>query len=138
MADHVVTAANVLKSNNGSVRNGTAGVAITAGDALYFDTATGTYKLYDANGGSADVRKFAGVALNTAAAGQPIALCEEDADFTPGFAVSEGDVVIGSATAGKLCPVADAASGHYVTVVGIGKGNNKMVLRKVESGAAKP
>jgi hypothetical protein len=34
MADHVVTAANVLKSNNGAVRNGTAGAAITAGYAM--------------------------------------------------------------------------------------------------------
>jgi hypothetical protein len=137
MADHVVTPANVLKSNNGTVRNGTAGAAISAGDALYYDTATGTYKLFDANG-AGDAKNFAGIALNSAAAGQPIALCEEDPDFTPGFPLDEGDVVIGSATAGKLCPVADAASGHYVTVVGVGKGNNKVVLKKVASGAAKP
>jgi hypothetical protein len=135
MADFTVTPANVLASVNATiVYNAKAGATITAGQNLYKDT-DNTMKLLDANGADPSF-KFAGIALNGASAGQPIAYVVNDPDFTPGYALAAGDVVITSGTAGASAPVDDAASGWYVTVLGVGKGNNKMALNPVAAGAA--
>lgn len=136
MADFAPTAANVVAS--GSARNSlqTAGVAITAGQSLYFDTATNTVKLYKANG-AAPINQFYGIALNNAAAGQPVLCCLSDPSFTPGFTSTVGQAVIGSgATAGNLAPVADNATGWFNTILGVMKTTTTMNLNPTAAGAA--
>jgi hypothetical protein len=74
MADLVITAANVLPGSSAVIKEGTAGAAITAGQVVYADSATNTYKLADCNSATAAVRSPKGIALHAAASGQPIAI----------------------------------------------------------------
>jgi hypothetical protein len=74
MADITVTAAQVRRvyPDRDEVYDFTAGVAITAGAAVYVDTTTGKLGLADASAaGTAQVR---GIALNSAAAGETVAV----------------------------------------------------------------
>jgi hypothetical protein len=49
MADISITAASVAASSAASKVTGVAGATITAGQVVYLDTTTNTYKLADAN-----------------------------------------------------------------------------------------
>lgn len=116
-ADLTVTAANVLPSASAKFATGKAGVAITAGQWLYLDT-DGTWKLADAN----DVTpkyKVRGCAVNSAGVGQYIRVCIGDTNFNPGATLSIGTVYILSTTPGGIAPVSDAASGSYISILGI-------------------
>ena len=74
MADLTITAANVAARGGASIRHGVAGAAVTAGQVVYLDAADGTYKLADHDSPTAAVRSPAGIALHTAAIGQPLAV----------------------------------------------------------------
>ncbi len=138
MADYSVTAASVLPSTSARLLQVTAGAAITIGQSVYLDTATNTYKAADANGAS-PLFTFAGIAVSqAAAAGQPLLICQSDPSFTPGFTIAAGATVILSATPGGLAPIADLASGWYLTVVGVGIGSNKINFSPVATGVATP
>lgn len=120
MANYSFTASAVIPSANATIESGTAGESIAAGDNLYLDTASSTYKLHDANGASATIRLFRGVAANTAATGQRVQVIRKDPALVYGtglFAI--GDTVIASATPGKSAPDADCASGWYKTILGV-------------------
>ncbi len=138
MADLSVTAANVLAGTNAKIRKGIAGATITAGQWVYEDTADGgKFKLADCDA-SATTAKAAGVALNGAAAGQPLLVCEEDDDFTPGGTLTVGAIYVLSGTAGAAAPTADLASGDWVTVLMVAKSATKAVLKRMVSGAQVP
>jgi hypothetical protein len=125
MADLSITAANVILSANGAKAEGIAGEAITAGKALYRDAADGKkLKLADAN--ATGKTNVVGIALNDAGVGQPVHFCIEDPELAIGGTVALGAVLILSATAGGIAPVADAASGMEVVVIGVGVGSNKV------------
>lgn len=132
-ADYTVTAASVASSVQGSFE--TAGAAITPGQPLYKGTDAKVY-LFTATG-AAPANRYYGMSINGASAsGQPVAVITgKDASFTPGFTLAAGAIVIGSATAGKLAPGGDAASGMTIVVVGVGTGSNKMTLSPVQGGA---
>ena len=136
-ADVSVTAANVIASSQARYTMGTAGGTITAGQPVYFDTADKRYKLADANDAS-PAYKVAGIAVNGASAGQSVRICTYDPSFTPGFTTAAGSVYIVSATAGGIAPVADAATGHYVSVLGVGTGTSTMKLSIVRADVVKP
>lgn len=133
MADVSITPANVLKGSNAKTRRGTAGATITAGQALYVDTADSN-KLKLADAGAAATAVVAGIALHGAASGQPIEYVTEDDDFTPGFTMSlsgSGDdaVYVLSNTAGAIKPVPDLTSGDYPVVLMVAKSTTKAVFR---------
>ena len=138
MADISITAASVLKSTNGKTRTATiaAATTITAGKSLY-KLANGTIGLYDADG-VAPANVLEGIALTGGGAGQPVVYCYDDPDFTIGATVAAGATLIGSATAGGICPDADKASGMAVNEVGHGIGSNHILLKIVNTGAAVP
>jgi hypothetical protein len=136
-ADYSVTATSVVPSTASTLSRGTAGATITAGQAVAIDV-DHSVKLFDANSGTAALRVFAGIACNGASSGQPVNFCSSDPSFTPGFTVAAGAIVIGSATAGALCPAADLATGSYLTVVGVGIGSNKIKLAPIAAGVATP
>lgn len=138
MADLTVTAASVLKGTTGNAADGVAGTTLAAGDVLYRDSSDLSLKLADANSVTAAVRTVVGIALNGAATGQPVKYIVSDTDLTPGFSSTAGEVVILSATPGKMAPAADAASGDYVTVIGIMKSATKMKTVFIAADAAKP
>jgi hypothetical protein len=121
MADLAITAALVLAGAAAAIdRSRVAGAAITAGQAVYLDSADRKWKLADNNSATAAVRAPHGIALNNAAANQPLAVLTEG-PITIGAAVTAGIAYYLSDTPGGICPVADLASGEYPSVLGIAK-----------------
>lgn len=135
MANLTITAANVLAGSNATTRQGTAGATITAGQVVYFDDTTSTYKLADCNSATAAVRSPAGIALNGASSGQPLMVLT-GGDITIGATLTAGVAYYLSGTAGGICPVADLTTGDYPTVLGIAKSTSVLAFDTVEAGAA--
>lgn len=118
MADITVTAANVAAGSGARYRTVTAGATITAGQSVYRDPTTNTYKLADADASQTTAR-VVGVALDSASSGQPLTI-QIGGKYTAGGTVVVGTVYVQSGTAGGICPAADLASGDYATVIGVG------------------
>lgn len=141
MSDIVITAANVKPSGTTQITyNLLAGAAITAGQALYKDTTTtpATMKLCQADGAGI-INVFAGIALNNAAIGQPVAFATSDPGglVTGGAGLSIGDTLITSGTAGAIAPAADGDAGDFITNLGIINGAGNLVLNPTAAGTAK-
>ena len=137
MADLTITAASVVAYAGATIEHGTLGATVTAGQTVYLDAADSKYKLADANSATAAVRATKGLALNGGVDGQPVAVLI-DGDVNPGATVTVGGVYVQSATAGGIAPVADLASGHYTTIIGIGLAANKLRVKLHLSGVAVP
>jgi hypothetical protein len=117
MADYSVTAASVVKTSTTSISEGIAGATVTAGQAVYIDTADSSkLKGCDADAQASSV--CAGIALHGAANGQPLKYAT-GGSLTFNSAFAAGDVVCVSTTVGGLAPYADLASGDFITVIGI-------------------
>jgi hypothetical protein len=136
MADLSITAANVIAGSGAKIVHGTAGASITAGQVLYLDSAAGTYKLADTDSATAAARSPAGIALNAAGTGQPVAVLTAG-PITIGATVAVGDVYYLSGTAGGLAPVADVAAGDYPCVIGICTSTSVLNVNIQEAGAVK-
>lgn len=136
MADVTVVAAEVLVDAGTVKLTGIAGATITAGQSLYLDTTTDTWKLADANL-SAAAENLGGVALNSAASGQPVFVAV-DGTLDPGFTVTVGAVYVLSGTAGGIAPVADLVSGWRTSIVGVGITASQLRLKIFNSFAAVP
>lgn len=134
MADLTITAASVLADAAANTRQGVAGAALTAGQVVYLDSATGSYKLADSNGAAA-LRSPVGIALNGAAPGQPV-LIALSGPVTIGATMTAGVAYYLSDTPGGICPVADVGSGEYSTILGIATSTTVLNLKIQESGAA--
>lgn len=116
MADLSITAGSVVPSTSAQKLNGKAGAAISAGQIVYLDTTTSTYKLADGN----DSTKLpvAGIAGNTAGTGQQVQVITADPDLTIGaHGLGLGIPMFLSATAGAVCPLADISTGNQTTCV---------------------
>jgi hypothetical protein len=135
MADLTITAANVVKGDGGDVDRGTAGAAITAGQAVYKDAADGKYKLADNNSATAAVRRPSGIALNGAANNQPLTVLRSG-DVTIGATLTAGVAYYLSDTPGGICPVGDLASGEYPSVLGIAESTTVLNVNITQSGVA--
>jgi hypothetical protein len=136
MADLSITAANVVAGSGAKKVTGTAGATIVAGEAVYYDTATSTYKLADTDSATAAVRSPAGIALNGAAANQPVTVLTSG-PITIGATVAVGDVYYLSGTPGKLAPFADVAAGDYPCIIGICTSTTVLNVKIQEAGAVK-
>lgn len=134
MADVSVTAASVVPSTDTQVADGVAGATITAGQTVYLDSATSTYKLADANASSTTAATV-GIAMNGASAGQYLKVATTGT-ITPGFTVTTGEIYVQSATAGGIAPKADLASGHYPVIIGIGTSASLLKLSMFRGGVA--
>ena len=132
MADITVTAANVVPASGYQYIDGTAGATITAGQTVYLDSSVSTYKLADANA-SAAASSTVGIALNGAAASQPIRVMTGG---TLGFGavLTKGTVYVQSATAGGIAPVSDLASGWYRVTLGIATSTSNLAVKVHNSG----
>lgn len=134
MADLTITAANVV-AVAGKTVVGTAGATLTAGQVVYLDTATASYKLADNNSGTAAVRSPGGIALNAAASGQPVSVFQSGT-ITIGATLTGGVAYYLSDTPGGICPVADLVTGEYPTFLGIATSASVLKVAIVESGFA--
>lgn len=119
MTDLTITAANVVAGSNAKLGSGTAGASITAGQAVYYDSATGTLKLAD-NNGVAAAQVPVGIALHAAAAGQPLQYITEG-DLTIGATMTASLDYYLSATPGGVAPRADLSAGMAVVSLGYAK-----------------
>lgn len=134
MADLTITAASVLQGSGAKVVEGTAGAALTAGQALYLDSAANTWKLADTDSATAAARSCTGIALHAAGSGQPIAV-QTAGSITIGATLAAGVAYYLSGTAGGICPIADVAAGDYPEVIGIATSTTVLKLAFLESGA---
>lgn len=128
-ADVSITATSVVPGANAQFRYGVAGATITAGQLVYLDTTTNTWKLSDCNSATAAVRDVDGIAANSAGNGSQLTIITADDDLTLGGTVVNGTIYILSATPGGVAPAADATTGWFVCVVCVGKSTTKVVFR---------
>ena len=135
MADLTITAANVVSGTGARIEEGTAGVALTAGQAVYLDSTTDSFKLADCDSATAAARSPRGIALHAAAVGQPIAV-HRKGPITIGATVAASGIYCLSATAGGICPAADLASGDYTVILGLGKSTTQIEVNIMEAGVA--
>jgi len=124
MANFSITAANVLST--GSRTTGIAGAAITQGQPIYRDSADGN-KAKLASATSATAHLCEGLALNSAAVGQPVSWVTQDDDFTPGFTSTIGTIIV-LGTSGALKPSGDLEAGDRVVLIGVMKSTTKAVI----------
>ena len=134
MADITITAANVVASSGALKEQGIAGAAITAGQWVYRD-ANGKYQLADSNSGTALARTPRGVALNNAAANQPLMIAR-GGEVTIGGTLTAGVTYYMSDTPGGMCPVADVGTGEYSCILGIAKSASVLDIAIKASGVA--
>ncbi|WP_407122756.1 hypothetical protein [Bradyrhizobium sp. STM 3561] len=125
MADIAITAANVIGDGGSPRETMTAGVAITAGQYVYLDSTTNTYKLSDSN--AAGAKTCRGVALNSAAAGQPLTI-QKGGPVTVGGTLVKGTTYCQSTTPGGICPQADITTGGDVVVLGVATSTTQLLL----------
>lgn len=126
MVDLVVTAANVAKSGQASIETGTAGATITAGQTVYKDAATNTFKLSDSN--AAGLQAVYGIALHGSLNGQPLTVVKSDPAFVPGATLVAGTAYYLSETPGGIQPAADLTTGETVVLLGIAKSTSVLNL----------
>ena len=117
MADLIITAASVVKGTGASVQQGTAGASVTAGQPVYLESASSTYKLSDANSATAAARAVDGIALHGSLTGQPLQILT-GGPLTLGAVLTAGVAYYLSNNAGGICPVADLTAGSYPTILG--------------------
>ncbi|MBD9542945.1 hypothetical protein IB276_26215 [Ensifer sp. ENS04] len=127
MADLVLTASAIIAGSNAAVVHGTSGETITAGKAVYQSASTKKWMLADSNSATAAARQAAGIALNGASDGQPIAV-HKSGDLTVGAVLTAGQAVYLSDTAGGLCPLADVGAGEYVCLIGLAKSTTVLAV----------
>lgn len=135
MAAESITAASVLPTAGVAPKTITAAVAVTQGQVIAKD-ADKKAILADANG-SALAKVPIGIAVNSAAAGQPLQYVEEDDTFSPGFTPTAGEFYILSSTAGGICAVGDSASGWVGALLGIGSATSGKLKLKIVIGGSK-
>lgn len=136
MADITITAASVVKGADARTLTLVAGAAITAGQVVYKDAADNDkVKLADADSATAAIRVPFGVALNGAAAGQPVTV-QTDGLITIGGTVAPGVVYLLSDNAGGIMPAADQEAGDYTSIIGVGASATEITLHLFSSGHA--
>ncbi len=120
MADLSITASNCITATTASAAYGvgTAGAVITAGQALYLESATNTIKLCIAT--SSSPADCVGIALHAAAIGQPIKY-QTAGDITIGATVALAVPYINSTNAGGIAAVTDTGAGQYSKILLYGK-----------------
>ena len=137
MADLSITATEVLAGAGADTENGIAGEALTAGQVVY--KLSTDKKFYKADCDSAGKTSVYGIALNGAAAGQPVSV-QKSGSITIGAtaAPTVGEIYVLSGTAGGIAPEADLASGDTVSILGVGESASSIQLRINNTGVVVP
>jgi hypothetical protein len=117
VADLSITAANVIPQSNANIIPGTAGATITAGNTVYYDSGSGTYKLALCSAVAASATLI-GIAMNGASSGQPVDVMISG-DVAIGATVIEGTGYYLSGNAGMISTTAITTSTFYPSFVGM-------------------
>lgn len=137
MADIIVTAANVQPGAGAVInRSYNFGAAVLAGQSVYLDTDTNTWKLCDADA-SAAAAALGGIAMHGGANGQPAAVLT-GGRYTVGGTVAVGEIYVGSGNPGGIAPKADLATADWVSILGIGVSATQIAVQIQVSGVQVP
>jgi hypothetical protein len=136
MANLSITAANVVPVDGYGFVDTVAGATITRGTPCYESATNGQSLICDAND-TALKATVKGIALQDAAAGQPLRLMVSG-NLGLGAILTVGTVYCLSATAGAICPYADLTTNDYVTILGVATTTSNLQVRLVSAGIAKP
>ena len=131
MASITVTPASVAKVS-GNTKTVTSGATITAGQAIYKDTADGNKYKAAINSALASC-EAEGIALNGASNGQPVEM-QMDGIIAIGGTVVVGTTYVVGGTAGAIAPNGDLTSGKYKTLIGVGNTTARIDLAIKASG----
>lgn len=131
MADVAITANNVKASGQGLVKKYLAQGVLARGLPVVYSQSAGGYIQAKANALSG--APVEGISLQDIGPGQYFLFCASDVLFTPGFNLASGQTVWVSAT-GITITAADLVSGWNNVVLGVGIGNNQMILRPLNGG----
>lgn len=123
--DITITAANVVVVS-GTPEVGTAGAAITAGQAVYRDATDNKIKLADSNA-TAPTADVVGIAVTGAANGQAVAFLSTGV-INIGATLTQGETYILSANPGGVAPIADIVTGWRLTYIGYAISTSQMRL----------
>lgn len=133
MADLVQTPANVVSGTGATTQRKTAAVAISAGAAVYVN---GSNQLdLCENDQTATEAACAGIALNDAAAGQPV-VYQTSGRLNVGATLTAGEVYVVGAAPGAIAPVADVIATEFMTVLGVGVSTSEIEMGLLASGVA--
>jgi hypothetical protein len=130
MADLSITAANV-KSYSTEQENGIAGGAVTRGMAVRKNTSS---QWVAAQSDSAVNAAATGIALNDAAAGQPLAV-HKGGPIDLGVTLTVGWPYMLGTSNGAIKPVGDIAGTEYATYLGFATAANRLEFRPVTAAA---
>lgn len=136
MPDLSITAANVEPVAGYGYVDLVAGATITAGQVVYQDSADLKAKLADCDGAAA-LAVVVGIALNGAAANQPVRVITSG-DLDVGATLTVGEIYVLSGTAGGIAPEGDLANPDKVSVIGVGTAADNLKLKIFNSGATVP
>ena len=140
MADITLTAASVAPTSNTVIARGTAFETINAGAPIYADPSNG-YKLRVAGNTSGTTADVVGIALNTAAANQPLAYATGgDITTGPQLGSAATPFVLGN-SAGNISAASDleiSTNTRYGTVLGVSTSTTNLRLALASSGVLNP
>lgn len=134
MANLTITATSVVPASDVTTEVRPAGVAVTAGQVVYLESATDTYKLADADA-TGELLVPRGIALTGASIGQPLTIARAG-NVTIGATLTKGVAYVASATAGAIAPAADLTTGAYMTVLGVPVSTTVLKVAIVPTGIA--
>lgn len=134
MADITITAANVKVESGAVIAPAPVqvGEAVTQGKVGYLDSATGKYMLAQSDGTAAQAAA-AGIFV-TPAATNGSAVLAKSGPMDLGATLVVGTTYVVSQTAGGIAPIADVASGDFVTILGVAVAADQLTLNIVTSG----
>jgi hypothetical protein len=133
MADITITATSVVPGANAIVEHGILGASATAGQAVYKDTSTNTFKLSDSNGASSLIKSVYGIVVAGGSSGQACAV-QRAGSVTIGATLTPAAAYYLSANPGGICPFADLTTGDAVTQIGIAASASVLQLEMVAPG----
>lgn len=110
-------------------------VAISAGE-LIFEDGSNSNNANLADWDDVDQAQVIGIALNDAAAGQPVTYAKPGSTITVTSSTFAAGAVYVAGDSGAMNPEADATSGKFVTVVGIGLSTTTMLFDPIHSRVA--
>lgn len=131
MPDLSITVGSVAYSSGSKDFSKNAGATITAGQAVYLDTDTDTWKLADANGAAA-AAVVGGIALHGSLSGQPLCV-QTDGDITIGATLIAGMTYVLSATAGGIAPITDVDDDFSLSIIGVATSSTVLHLHQYAS-----
>ena len=139
MAAISITAGSFIPSSSAQKTKGVAGATVTAGQALYIDTAnSNVLKLCDADASSL-ASTCCGIAMHGASSGQDLWYVTSDPVCAIGATLVIGDTLWTSATAGGITKTfADNVTGCYVTCLGVAVSTTAFNLNITRAGAVTP